>query len=402
MGQGKHERLRQYFHNPHVNKPLEDIYADLDAYTYEIFENEPDRFHTVSFLVVLPPVRYEGRFIKGLYLSESVDLLNKVLPQLSKYFFAHAYSMSAGFPWSATADSYSSVYDNPHRNQWFRQVYPERSQKILISCYDSDFINEYAIAPKPIHQKDIDVLSVSRLSPEKNIPVIAKAIQVYHQKYGKKIKLTLIPGLHNFQGIDQLDPLARSEWQKIAAVLDDPFEYIDLVPRADYYKEIPVYYSRAKVCVLGSLLEGKNRFISEAMSCNTPVICFKEFNQYMRGEDLAFPEGAGLYAKFDPESLADTIHNILENQTAFKPRLSYLKERGRKNFFNTCLDSYSYYQENIPDYVRGQAFNNLWLDLAVQQNHQMSLSDFLYGRSDKSHLRGLVKIYKILNQWLQF
>jgi hypothetical protein len=67
---------------------------------------------------------------------------------------------------------------------------------------------------------------------------------------------------------------------------------------------------------------------------------------------------------------------------------------------NTCLDSYSYYQENVPDYLSGQAFNNLWLDLAVQQNYQMSLSDFLYGRSDKSHIRGLVSIYKILNKWL--
>jgi hypothetical protein len=42
----------------------------------------------------------------------------------------------------------------------------------------------------------------------------------------------------------------------------------------------------------------------------------------------------------------------------------------------------------------------LILDLAVQQNYQMSLSDFLYGRSDKSHIRGLVSIYKILNKWL--
>ncbi|MCG5060862.1 MAG: glycosyltransferase [Limnoraphis sp. WC205] len=402
MGQGNYERLRQYFHNPNVNKPLEEIYADLDAYSYEIFENQPERFNTISFFVVLPPVRYEGRLIKGFYLSESVDLLNKVLPQLSEYFFAHAYSMYAAFPWSNTADSYSSLYDNPHRNAWFCKTYPERAKKILISCYDSDFINEYVIAPKPVVQKDIDLLCVSRLSAEKNIPMIAKALKIYHQKYGKKIKMTLIPGFQNFQGIDKLDSHARHEWQQIEAILGDPFEYIDLVPRAEYYKEMPVYYSRSKVCVLGSLLEGKNRFLSEAMSCNVPVICFQEFNQYVRGQDGAFPEGAGLYAKFEPESLADTIHTVLEHPTAFKPRLAYLKHRGRKNFMNTCLDSYSYYQENVPDYLSEQAFNNLWLDLAVQQNYQMSLSDFLYGRSDKSHIRGLVSIYKILNQWLNF
>jgi hypothetical protein len=97
----------------------------------------------------------------------------------------------------------------------------------------------------------------------------------------------------------------------------------------------------------------------------------------------------------------EDIHTTLDNLTVFQPRFNYLKYQGRKNFFNTCLDSFPYYYNTVPDYIKGQAYNNLWLDLALQYNYQISLHDFLYGRSLRSHLQGLVNIYKILNQWIR-
>ncbi len=405
MGQGNYERQRQYVSNPNIDKPIEEIYADLDAYTYEIYENEPHRFDAVSFYVVLPPLWYEGQFIKGFYYSESVDLLNHILPDLSQYFFSLANAMGCAYPWSKTADVYSCMYQNPARENWFRQMNPDRGNKTLIPCQDADFLNEYLIAPRSVDRKDIDVLCVARISDEKNMPMIAQALKVYRQKYpDPKIMMTWIMGDQSFnsQNLNNLSLHKQQEWQKIESILGNPFDYIQVVPYVDYYQDISYYYSRAKVYVLGSLLEGKNRSLCEAMSCNIPVICFREFNQYARGQDSIFPEGAGLYAQFEPESLADTIHTVLQNQTAFKPRLQYLKYRGRKNFFNRCLYSLPDYQAMVPDYIPGQAFNNLWLDLAVQQNYQMSLDDFLYGRSPKSHIRGLVKIYKGLKEWLQF
>jgi hypothetical protein len=152
---------------------------------------------------------------------------------------------------------------------------------------------------------------------------------------------------------------------------------------------------------MGSLLDGKNNSIAEAMSCNTPVICFQTFNQYPRGQDQIFPQGSGLLSKFDPESLADTLHTAFDNLTTFKPRLNYLKYQGRKHFFNTCLDYFSDYSSRIPDYEKGEAYHNLWLDLAIQHNYQISLHDFLYGRSQRSQIQGLVNIYKTINQWIK-
>ena len=47
MGQGNYERQRQYVSNPKINKPIAEIYADLDAFTYEIYDNEPHRFGSI-------------------------------------------------------------------------------------------------------------------------------------------------------------------------------------------------------------------------------------------------------------------------------------------------------------------------------------------------------------------
>lgn len=404
MVRGNYDRQKPYLHTPKINKPIAEIYADFDAFSWEIFEDEPHRFDIASFYVLLPPLFYEGKFIKGIYFSEAVELISKLFPELSSVFFAFTYSPGISYSWAPIADAYSSLYKNPQREKWFRETYPDRAHKPIIPLQDTDFINEYLISPRNVPEKDIDLLAVARISEEKNLPAIAKALKVYRQKYPHKpIKLTVVTG-HDFDvnNMNSLDEFALNEWRQIETILTNPCDYINLVPRVDYYSEMPTYYSRAKAFVLGSLLEGKNRGITEAMSCNVPVICFQEFNQYARGDSPVFPEGAGLYAKFDPESLADTIYTVLENRAEFKPRYQYLKHCGRKNFFNTCIDSFPYYQHNIPDYKPGDVINNLWLDLAVQQNYQVSLNSFLYGGSILSHLRGMSAIQQNLGELTKF
>lgn len=402
MGIGNYQRQNPYFNIDQIYKPLEEIYADLDSWTNEIFEQESERFENVKFSVILPPLMYEAKFIKGLYFSESVDLLNKVLPQLSDTFFSIADSLWCSYPWSNTADAYFTLYDNPDRETWFRKTYPQRGNKILIPASHSDFIHEYLIAPQPFTVKDIDVLCVSQLSPINNLPIIAEALKIYAQKYNKLLKTILIIDDNvDLKSIHELSSEFQLEWEKITNILVNPFDYIQMISQVDYYQQRPLYYSRSKICIMGSILEGKNSSLTEAMSCNTPVICFQQFNQYARGQDKIFPPGSGLLSEFDPESLADTLHTALDNLTTFKPRLNYLKYQGRKHFFNICLDYFFDYYSRIPDYKQGQAYHNLWLDLAIQNNYQISLHDFLYGRSPRSQIQGLVNIYKTINQWIK-
>ena len=53
-----------------------------------------------------------------------------------------------------------------------------------------------------------------------------------------------------------------------------------------------------------------------------------------------------------------------------------------------CVDNIPYFRENLPEYTEGRIQDNLWVDLAMQNNYQLSFNDFLYG---KNHLIQQVK-----------
>jgi glycosyltransferase involved in cell wall biosynthesis len=408
---------REYFANPRIDKPLAEIYADLDAYTMEVFADEPAYHEHVDLWVLLPPLGYEGRFLKGILISQGVDYLCERFPRLPQLFFTLATSRWSAYPWSRRADGYLALYANPHREAWFRRTHPDRADKILLPLQSADFTHDYALAPVPFLPKDFDVICVSRLHDLKNLPLIASALKVYQRKY-RPIRMALVAGKEfdlNFKG---LDPEEQAELRKVEEILEHPHDYIEFIPRVKYFEQLPGYLSRSRLYVLGALLEGKNRALYEAMSCNTPVVCFRQFNQYARGDEAvsgqrsavshasgpertrapAFPEGAGLYApEFDAESLADTFHEVLQNETSFHPRRRFLEVSGRKNFFNQCVDAFPYYRTELPDHRAGQHVQNLWLDLAVQANYQLSLLDFLYDRNPRlSRLHGVQTIDEIL------
>ena len=158
------------------------------------------------------------------------------------------------------------------------------------------------------------------------------------------------------------------------------------------------YYSSSRCAVLGSLIEGKNRFISEAMSCDTPIVVFKDFNKYSRGDYPVFFGNSGEYVpEFTPESLADTIHKVITSPQNYEPRKNYLIHNGRKNFVNTVVDSIPYYRENLPDWQEGRIMDNVWLDMACWDNYHMSYHDYVYGNSyATSYVAGLEKIDTLL------
>ena len=135
------------------------------------------------------------------------------------------------------------------------------------------------------------------------------------------------------------------------------------------------------------------------MSCNTPIIVFKDFNKYSRGDYPIFFGNSGEYVpEFTPESLADTIYKVVNNPQNYSPRRNYLIHNGRKNFVNTIIDSIPYYQEHFPEYQKGQIENNIWANLAMQSNYQLSCYDFIYGKNAAiQHVRGMKNIESLIN-----
>ncbi len=367
----------EYFANPNINKPIEEIWKDIDAFSMEVFPDEVKQSTLIDFIIPLPPLQYEGKTSKGIFLSQGVDYIYECYPEIGEIFLSAAYSMWTSYPWSKHADTYCVCYDNPQREKWFKKNNPDRADKILLPLQDADFTNEYVTSPVWNTPKDIDVLCVARLSELKNLNVFARAIKIYHQKYGKKLNAVLITGSDG-----SLD-FEKEEMRKIQQELGVIEDYLEIIDHVGF-GEIAKYYTGSKLVVLPSLLEGKNRVIQEAMSCNTAVVAFKDLNQYSRGNSPIFPGGtdAGLLVpEFSAESLADTIHWGIINNASFKPRRAYLKYNGRLNFINKLIDSIPYFRENLPEYTPGAIEKNAWVDLAMQDNYQLSFMDFLYGKN---------------------
>src|SRR5262245_2386001 len=219
---------RAYISNPNIDKPIGEIYKDLDSFTWELLEEDEDIHDNVDFTVVLPPLCYEGHFVKGLFFSRGVDYLHNSLPELSNLFFSMAYSMFCSYPWAVSADAHLVCYLNPAREAWFRRERPAQAQVHVIPLAETDHMDEYRIAPVPGLGKNIDVLSVSRLQDVKNVAMIAHALKVYRSKYTRQIRMTLITGNRGGVSPDRLPPYACKQLAAIDRILGRVEDYIDL------------------------------------------------------------------------------------------------------------------------------------------------------------------------------
>ena len=394
----------EYFQNPNVNKPIEQIWDDIDNYTFEEQYEKEEKFDKIDFVIPLPPLKYGGVVTKGVFYSQAVDVIIEKFPRLKEIFIPIANSMFSSYPQSEFADAYFVCYDNPQREKYYKEKYPSKQNIVMLPLQDADFLNEYKMAPAFNVFKTVDVFCVSTAYPVKNLPMIARALKVYEQKYKVRLKVQyaigsrdLIVNPNKTIDVSNMRYDAKEQLKQVMEILGEYNKYIEFFPFIEY-KELSKYYTSAKCCVLASLLEGKNRFISEAMACNTPVVVFKDFNKYSRGDYPVFFNNSGEYVpEFSPESLADTIHKVINNQQCYNPRRNYLAYSGRKNFVNIIIDKIPYYKNNLPEYKKFGILNNLWVDLAMQANYQLSTYDFIYGKNTAiQHVRGMKNIESLV------
>lgn len=390
MGTGKYPTA--YLDNPTVKKTADKIYADLNAYTREILPGEEDHYDEAEFTVVLPPLDYAGRFLKGIFYSNAVDLILERLPQLKEAFHAIATSNWVSYPWSEKADAYFTAYPNESREAWFTKKNPKLADKILIPRDVADDVSEVLFRPTPNTPRDISLLCVARPETSKNLPVICEALKVYRKKYPEN---RLLMYWYNGHVMDlNYTTLSAPEievMREIETVLIHPTEYLRYLNRPiDYENDLPTLYSHARAIIIGDLIGRKNRTMMEAMACNTPVILPKAHNQYVRGDAELLPEGAGVTPDFTPEAMADAIHHVLQHQQDFRPRQCFMASTGRRSLLNTCIDSFPYYREHLPDYDPGCHHESYWLDLAMEENYRSSLHAF-YSHTAESRMPFRVK-----------
>ena len=399
----------QYLANPNPDKKIEEIWTDLDNYSFEELYSKENMLNTTRVLVALPPLLYRGKFVKGFCFTQCADLIIEKLPDVQKLFHVCANSMTFSYPWSQKADCYFTCYENKKREKWFKKNNPHLKDVICLPLQDADFTNERIMAPQPL-PKVIDVFCLATPFPVKNLPLFAKALKVYEQKYARRLKVVWGLGEKKVEKLpdgsidySKVGDYAFKPLKEVDEILDHNIKaYIDFIPYISYW-ELPKYFSLSKCAVLCSLYEGKNRFIHEAMCADVPVVVFKDFNKYIRGKTPVFFEKGGEYAKlFTPESLADTIHKVLIKPQNYEVRKNYLMHSGRCNFMKNVIKYMPYYQDNIPDLKDGNLFVNKWINKAMRSKYGMSYDEFLYDkRPHISHVVGMEDIEALFKYYYQ-
>lgn len=336
--------------------------------------------------VVLPPLEYKGVFLKGLLwasgMNKVLSTLEKTWPQLKEKFVVIYNSSGRTVPINVEADAVLALYDNPDRERWMRERYPEKGDQIFLPMQSADWSNEWTMCPlKTIKTKDIDILCVSNFNSCKNLPTIAKALKCFHLETGRKLKFLLASS--DFRPLHAHGETVYAEFKATLGLQFD--DYVDMLPDRVDRREMRALYNRAKITVLGSLSEGKNRSLHESMLCNTPVCCFEAYNKTIRGNSDIFPAGAGEFVpEFSAESLAETWLKMLGKIDQYAPREAYLSGfSGRIQTFNRQLDTLPYYQQNLPDYEIGRHHENPWLSAALEQMHDLPTQMYLWRLVDK-------------------
>lgn len=401
MARGQHPI--HLFRATSVNKSPERLFEDLNAFTDEVFDENVERYQEFSAFILLPPLfTPEGKFVKGILATHATDFLIARWPWLPKLFHMVAYAMWSGYPRAEHADAFMVPYRNPARKAWYDKKYPAYSTLPVFSVDDTDLFNEAFMLPSPKSQeKTIDILQVARLDQIKNLDVFAAALKIIARKQGTTAKALLHTGSNvdiNWMG---LRPPQTNELMKIQQALGVTQQYLAISPgQVDNMGDL---YRRSRVVVMTALCEGRNRSIHEAMSCDTPVVTFEDFNKFARsgGDDVVFPVGGGLRApRFTAESLADTILKVLNAPPGtFSPREAVLRESGRRAVSNTVAAGFAeYYAANIPGYAVGSDLSqNQWIADTMARVYQASLENWWFAHSGvigkpRFHMKGLADL----------
>jgi glycosyltransferase involved in cell wall biosynthesis len=372
----------EYERELRIAKSLDEIYEDFDRYTCEMLPGDtPFGLHSH---VLLPPLQHAGVETRGILLTMATDLLVGTYPHLKDIFHILASAQWCNFPWTRSADALCSIYDNAVRDQWFRRRYPDR-RCLLLPFQEADWTNERQFGPGP-ETRPRDLLCVSRQLRLKNLPFLAAMLKVYRRKYGP-LRMTLVAGYGTRW--DRLTGKELRIMQEMEEVVGHLHDYVDLEENRSP-EEMPALYQSHQALVLGSLIEGKNRALHEAMASDTPVICCEAFNQYTRGSAHAFPQGAGGYAPFDEEGYADTVHRILLARRDLTPRRSYLNGfSGRSHVLERCLCEFTEFADRVPGFAPATPLDNEWLSEALQARYGCTWEQFVYGSPPHGHLRGI-------------
>lgn len=77
----------KYFQNPNPTEPIEQIWDDIDGYSFELMYEQENMLDKIDFVIPLPPLDdFKGKKTKGVFYSQATQLLLDRFPDLKKIF----------------------------------------------------------------------------------------------------------------------------------------------------------------------------------------------------------------------------------------------------------------------------------------------------------------------------
>jgi len=178
-------------------------------------------------------------------------------------------------------------------------ILSEHMKKLLKKSYKKINANIFVVKPginlkkfKPGKKKTIDVLSVVRIDPAKNLLAFLRVA-----KKLKKVRFNIVGG-------------GPSKYKLVNFIRENKIKNIKLLGKK---KNVVSYYKKSKVFVLSSKYESFGLVLLEAMASRLPCIAFKpDRKKIVTASDEIIKPGTGFLVK-NEEKMAEKINLLLVN-----------------------------------------------------------------------------------------
>ncbi len=308
--------------SPHSGNALFAMIKIIRRIRTILTEIGPDITHAITlkyvFITGLAALGYKQTkpvfTIAGLgYLFSSEGLKPKLLRFLISPFLKLAFSHP----------EMSAIFQNPDDMEILtKRGFVNKNNAFLIkgSGVDTD---KFSYAPPPEQQTPV-VLMPTRLVKDKGVNIFADAAGIL-KKQGVEARF-LIAG-----GLDNVNPLAYSEKEMNKIINQGNVEWLGKV------KDMPTLYHSACIIAYPShYREGIPKVLLEAAACGKPIVTTDHPGCR---EVVRHGENGYLVPVKDPESTANAVRKLLENQEVQEKFGKKSRERAEKEFdVNVIVD----------------------------------------------------------------
>ena len=318
----------------------------------------------ISAAILKKPSKKGNQLAKGAIILSQSDMVCKLIPHLSEYFYIIERRGWEGINDQETADI--KLVEDSRTLEETRRKFP---QAILLELAGGDFVDTEYFRPLGI-PKDYDGIQISAWQKFKRPKLLVEGAAYLPQR--KFVKFG-----HFFSGGRDLEEVLLRDnilslTRQIGANIDYPFWHLrtnEGLPSK--IGAINYWINRAKIGILTTKVEGLNRFKMECLAANVPMLVPSDVSTPTKKH---ISELTGVLYEPTPRGLAEAIQYSLSHLEQFAPRNYVLENTGKYNSLEKlrnalktlCVgDNSPYHFEDIEWDGRNQSM--LWEDRAIEE-----------------------------------